>query len=173
MIGLDGSGKTTILNRLKYGQYMRTVPTIGFNCETIHSRTRSFQVWDIGGQDKTRPLWRSYTRSTDAIIFVVDCTDKERMEEAKLELARIAKITERFSIPIMVLANKQDLPSSVGQATLEYALGVKNIGSHVGWAVRYCCAVTGEGLEKVLSDMQMRIDNKRTKRILGSPLQTK
>ena len=85
------------------------------------------------------------------------------MEEAKLELARIAKITERFCIPIMVLANKQDLPSAVGQAALESGLGLKNIGSHVGWAMRYCCAVTGEGLEEVLSDVHMLIENKRTK----------
>ena len=84
MIGLDGSGKTTILYRLKYGQYARTIPTIGFNCEKIISKTGSFHLWDIGGQDKTRPLWRSYTRCTDAIIFVVDCSNKERMEEAKL-----------------------------------------------------------------------------------------
>ena len=91
MIGLDGSGKTTILYRLKYGQYARTIPTIGFNCEKISSKTGSFHLWDIGGQDKTRPLWRSYTRCTDAIIFVVDCSNKERMEEAKLELMKISK----------------------------------------------------------------------------------
>jgi small GTP-binding protein len=168
MIGLDGSGKTRILYRLKYGQYTRTIPTIGFNCEKIHSKSGSsnrstFNLWDIGGADKTRPLWRSYTRCTDAIIFVVDCTDRERMEEAKLELIKIAKLTERYSIPIMVMANKQDLPSAVDQTTLEKGLGLKNIGSHVGWAVRFCCAVTGEGLEEALDDVLELIENKRTK----------
>ena len=56
---------------------------------------RIFNIWDIGGQDKTRPLWRSYTRATDAIIFVVDSSDKERLEEAKLELQRISRLDER------------------------------------------------------------------------------
>ena len=55
---------------------------------------RIFNIWDIGGQDKTRPLWRSYTRATDAIIFVVDSSDKERLEEAKLELQRISRLAE-------------------------------------------------------------------------------
>ena len=85
------------------------------------------------------------------------------MEEAKLELIKIAKLTERDSIPIRVMANKQDLPSAVDQTTLEKGLGLKNFGSHVGWAVRFCCAVTGEGLDEALSDVQMLIENKRTK----------
>jgi len=98
MIGLDGSGKTTILFRLKYGQYTNTVPTIGFNCEKVKTRLgKVFNIWDVGGQDKTRPLWRSYTRCTDAIIFVVDSSDCDRFEEAKLELLKIAKLTERYS----------------------------------------------------------------------------
>jgi len=85
MIGLDGSGKTTILYRLKYGQYINTSPTIGFNCEKVKtSFGKVFNIWDVGGQDKTRPLWRSYTRCTDAIIFVVDSSDSDRLEEAKL-----------------------------------------------------------------------------------------
>ena len=76
---------------------------------------RIFNIWDIGGQDKTRPLWRSYTRATDAIIFVVDSSDKERLEEAKLELQKICKSTvgsaagvrNKNSIPVLVLANMQ------------------------------------------------------------------
>ena len=67
MIGLDGSGKTTILYRLKYGQYINTVPTIGFNCERVKgslggSKGATFLIWDVGGQEKIRPLWKTYTR---------------------------------------------------------------------------------------------------------------
>ena len=99
---------------------------------------RIFNIWDIGGQDKTRPLWRSYTRATDAIIFVVDSSDKERLEEAKLELQRISRLaerqikkeklanikkcnrlTERQAVPVLVLANKQDLPTAVDLPGLE------------------------------------------------------
>ena len=67
MIGLDGAGKTTALYRLKFDQYMNTVPTVGFNCERVKgtvgkSRGLTFLIWDVGGQEKIRPLWRSYTR---------------------------------------------------------------------------------------------------------------
>lgn len=94
-LGLDSAGKTTVLYRLKLGQYLNTVPTIGFNCEKIRGTGKAakgvqFLVWDVGGQEKLRPLWRSYTRCTDGIVFVLDSVDVERMEEAKIELMRTA-----------------------------------------------------------------------------------
>lgn len=94
MLGLDSAGKTTVLYRLKFDQYLNTVPTIGFNCEKIRGTGKAkgvqFLVWDVGGQEKLRPLWRSYTRCTDGIVFVLDSVDVERMEEAKIELMRTA-----------------------------------------------------------------------------------
>lgn len=94
MLGLDSAGKTTVLYRLKFDQYLNTVPTIGFNCEKIKltkgGKGVQFLVWDVGGQEKLRPLWRSYTRCTDGIVFVLDSVDVERMEEAKIELMRTA-----------------------------------------------------------------------------------
>jgi len=162
MIGLDGSGKTTILYRLKYGQYINTSPTVGFNCEKVKtSFGKVFNIWDVGGQDKTRPLWRSYTRCTDAIIFVVDSSDSDRLEEAKLELLKIAKLTERYSVPIMVLANMQDLPLAQDLAQLEKGLGLKDLGRNVGWAVKSCCAVTGEGLQEAFASLQELIVAKK------------
>ena len=91
-LGLDSAGKTTVLYRLKFDQYLNTVPTIGFNCEKVRGTGKAkgvnFLVWDVGGQEKLRPLWRSYTRCTDGIVFVLDSVDVERMEEAKIELMR-------------------------------------------------------------------------------------
>ena len=120
-----------------------------------------FNIWDVGGQDKTRPLWRSYTRCTDAIIFVVDSSDGDRFEEAKLELLKIAKLTERYAVPILVLANKQDLPLARDLGKLEKELGVKDLGRNVGWTIKSCCGVTGEGLEEAFSSLQELIVKKR------------
>ena len=52
MVGLDAAGKTTILYKLKLGEVVTTIPTIGFNVETVEYKNISFTVWDVGGQDK-------------------------------------------------------------------------------------------------------------------------
>merc|ERR1712159_562979 len=82
MVGLDAAGKTTILYKLKLGEIVTTIPTIGFNVETVEYKTISFTVWDVGGQDKIRPLWRHYYQNTQGIIFVVDSNDQERIDDA-------------------------------------------------------------------------------------------
>merc|ERR1712228_976404 len=96
MIGLDAAGKTTILYKLKLGDVVTTIPTVGFNVETVEYKNISFTVWDVGGQDKIRPLWRHYYQNTQAVIFVVDSSDKERIDginnqdhSAKDELERM------------------------------------------------------------------------------------
>ena len=66
MVGLDAAGKTTILYKLKLGEIVTTIPTIGFNVETVEYKNISFTVWDVGGQDKIRPLWRHYYQNTQA-----------------------------------------------------------------------------------------------------------
>ena len=85
MVGLDAAGKTTILYKLKLGEIVTTIPTIGFNVETVEYKNISFTVWDVGGQDKIRPLWRHYFQNPQGLIFVVDSNDRERIQEAKEE----------------------------------------------------------------------------------------
>ncbi|KAH8403594.1 hypothetical protein KR222_002701 [Zaprionus bogoriensis] len=132
MLGLDSAGKTTALYRLKFDQYLNTVPTIGFNCEKVQcnmgkAKGVHFLVWDVGGQEKLRPLWRSYTRCTDGILFVVDSVDTERMEEAKMELMRTAKCPDNQGVPVLILANKQDLPNACCPKELEKLLGLNEM----------------------------------------------
>ncbi|XP_001352348.2 ADP-ribosylation factor-like protein 4C isoform X1 [Drosophila pseudoobscura] len=136
MLGLDSAGKTTALYRLKFDQYLNTVPTIGFNCEKVQgtigrAKGIHFLIWDVGGQEKLRPLWRSYTRCTDGILFVIDSVDTERMEEAKMELMRTAKCPDNQGVPVLILANKQDLPSACGAKELEKLLGLNELQNPV------------------------------------------
>lgn len=86
VVGLDAAGKTTILYKLKLGEIVTTIPTIGFNVETVEYKNICFTVWDVGGQDKIRPLWRHYFQNTQGLIFVVDSNDRERIAEAEKEL---------------------------------------------------------------------------------------
>ena len=91
MVGLDAAGKTTILYKLKLGEVITTIPTIGFNVETVAYKNISFTVWDVGGKDKIRPLWRHYYQNTQAMIFVVDSNDRDRVDESREELARMVR----------------------------------------------------------------------------------
>merc|ERR1719197_1833660 len=89
MIGLDAAGKTTILYNLKMGEVVTTIPTVGFNVETVEYGRLRMQVWDVGGQDKIRKLWRHYYHGTQGLIFVIDSADRNRVADARLELTKI------------------------------------------------------------------------------------
>merc|ERR1712014_351254 len=89
MVGLDAAGKTTILYKLKLNEVITTIPTVGFNVETVEYKNIRFTVWDIGGQDKIRKLWRHYYQNTQAVIFVIDSNDWDRIEDAREELAKM------------------------------------------------------------------------------------
>ncbi|RXG71120.1 ADP-ribosylation factor-like protein 4A [Armadillidium vulgare] len=121
----------------------------------------SFLVWDVGGQDKLRPLWRSYTRGTDGIVFVVDATDGERLEEARIELLRTLRIPEHNGVPILILANKQDLPRARDGPTVEKLIGVSELGSSQLFHVQPACAITGEGLEEGLEKLYEMVCKRR------------
>lgn len=129
----------------------------------------NFLVWDVGGQEKLRPLWKSYTRCTDGIVFVLDSVDVERMEEAKMELIRTVKSPENASVPILVLANKQDLPGAREPKELEKLLGLNELGAGAGgapntghlWHVQPACAITGDGLQEGLEVLYEMILKRR------------
>lgn len=89
-----------------------TATSIGFNVETVEYKNISFTVWDVGGQDKIRPLWRHYFQNTQGVIFVVDSNDRERVSEAREELQRMLNEDELRDALLLVFANKQDLPVS-------------------------------------------------------------
>ncbi|KNC79873.1 ADP-ribosylation factor-like protein 1, partial [Sphaeroforma arctica JP610] len=107
ILGLDGAGKTTILYRLQVGEVVTTIPTIGFNVETVTYKNLKFQVWDLGGQTSIRPYWRCYYANTDAIIYVVDSADRDRMSISKQELLSMLEEEELRSSTLLVFANKQ------------------------------------------------------------------
>ena len=127
MLGLDAAGKTTILHKLRLGEVVTTIPTIGFNVETVVHKNITFVTWDVGGKDKIRPLWRHYYEGTSALIFVVDSHDHDRMSAqgtARDELARMLGEDELRGCPLLVLANKQDLPSSMRASRIAEVLGL-------------------------------------------------
>merc|ERR1712096_373873 len=132
------------LYKLQLGEVVTTVPTIGFNCETVEYRNVKFTVWDIGGQEKIRRLWRYYFQGTQGLIWVLDSSDRDRMEDAREELWALLDADELKDAKLVVFANKQDLPHALKPDEVASKLGLHQL--HRPWFVQGSNAQTGDGL---------------------------
>lgn len=119
----------------------------------------SFTVWDVGGQDKIRPLWRHYFQNTQGLIFVVDSNDKERILEARNELHRMLSENELQGATLLVFANKQDLPNAMSISEVTDKLGLHALRQR-RWYIQSACATTGEGLYEGLDWLSNNISRK-------------
>ncbi|CAL8288407.1 unnamed protein product [Lota lota] len=114
LVGLDSSGKSTLMTRLLTGKLMDTSPTVGFNVGTLDLDNKvSMTLWDIGGQRNMRTNWRYYLEHCKALVFVVDSSDRERMPEAQKVLQKLLSEEKLKGVPLMVLANKKDLNNTL------------------------------------------------------------
>ncbi|CAG9318821.1 unnamed protein product [Blepharisma stoltei] len=145
MLGLDAAGKTTILYKLQLGEVAVTIPTVGFNVERVEYKNISFIVWDMGGQDKIRPLWRYYYENIQGIIFVVDSNDRDRIGIAREEIQKLVTEPLLRDTVILVLANKQDLDNSMNASEVADKLYLHSIRGKKWW-IQSTCATSGEGL---------------------------
>ncbi|KAE8283394.1 ADP-ribosylation factor 1 [Larimichthys crocea] len=143
---------------LKLGEIVTTIPTIGFNVETVEYKNISFTVWDVGGQDKIRPLWRHYFQNTQGLIFVVDSNDRERVGEAKEELMRMLAEDELRDVVLLVFANKQDLPNAMSAADITNHLGLSSLRQRL-WYIQSTCATSGDGLYEGLDWLSNQLKN--------------
>jgi len=150
LLGLDNAGKTTILYHL-IGKPAQTVPTIGFNVETVKFDPLEFVVWDVSGQDRLRTFWRHYYRGTSGVIFVVDSNDTARLELVKKELHGILKEEELQNAVLIILANKQDLPNALPVEGIAKALALDELKDNHKWTVQATVASKGTGLKEGLT----------------------
>jgi len=146
MIGLDDGGKTTILYKLKLGEVVNTIPTIGFNVEIIKKGKLEFVVWDVGGQEKIRTLWRHYYGDTFAIIWVVSSFDRSRIEESRKELDIVLSDRDLQDVPLLVFANKQDLLNTLNLTEITEKLNLNSLTGIRKWKIQGCSATSGDGL---------------------------
>lgn len=156
MVGLDAAGKTTILYKLKLGDIVTTIPTIGFNVETVEYKKLTFTAWDVGGKDKIRPLWRHYLQNTQALIFVVDSNDRARMEDCKDELHRMLAEDELKDAALLVYANKTDLPNALNVAEVTDKLELHSLRLRA-WYIQPSSATTGDGLYEGLDWLSQKL----------------
>ncbi|XP_005107065.1 E3 ubiquitin-protein ligase TRIM23 [Aplysia californica] len=145
-LGLDGAGKTSILFKLKQNEFIPTIPTIGFNVETVEYKNFKFTIWDVGGQHKIRPLWKHYYFNTQAVIFVVDSSNRERLDEAQGELVKLVHEKELKDASLLIFANKQDVDGCVTIEEITDQFGLLKLCCNRSWHLQACDGMSGHGL---------------------------
>jgi ADP-ribosylation factor protein 1 len=142
MLGIEATGKTTLLYRMKLGEVVTTIPTIGFNVETISSRKGDVTVWDVGGQPAIQRLWRHYFQGTETLIYVADAaSDGARFAEMKAALLNIVGEEELKDARFVIIATKQDLPNAKSVSEVVQLLDIPNILNGRPWTAVPCCAM--------------------------------
>ncbi|XP_054152949.1 ADP-ribosylation factor-like protein 2 [Oppia nitens] len=160
VLGLDNSGKTTILKKLN-GEDVHTIsPTLGFTISSFEHKNLKLNVWDVGGQKSLRAFWRNYFEATDGLIFVVDSSDTLRLNDAKEELKNLLQEERLLGATLLVLANKQDLSGALNCQTICELLEVDSIKTH-HWKIVGSSAYTGlnllSAIDWLLDDIASRI----------------
>ncbi|GMT14972.1 hypothetical protein PFISCL1PPCAC_6269, partial [Pristionchus fissidentatus] len=146
LLGLDNAGKTTLLKKLSSEELTNVTPTKGFNVKTINSHGITLNVWDIGGQRAIRPYWTNYYPGTHAVIYVIDASDTKRFDETHVELNELLEEEKLSKVPLLVLANKQDLINAASADHISLSLGLSNVRDRP-WQIQPCVAMSGEGVQ--------------------------
>ncbi|NXP43620.1 ARL11 protein, partial [Heliornis fulica] len=151
MLGLDFAGKSTLLYKLKSGWAVETCPTVGFNVESLQTPCRiSFTLWDVGGQGSLRASWPDYLEDINTLIFVLDSTDTGRLPEAAAALEEVLSHPSMADVPVLLLANKQEVPGALSPAELGERLRQGRL-VRCHWVLQGCSAHTGQGLKEALT----------------------
>jgi len=146
VLGLDNAGKTTVVKKLKGESVSGISPTLGFDISTMTFGAYTINFWDVGGQSTIRAYWRNYFEATDGIIWVVDSADVSRLAACREELERLLHEERLAGATLLVLANKQDLPTALKSHDIVRHLGLDAHDSAIGhnrhWQVAACSATT-------------------------------
>jgi len=159
---LDNAGKTTILRTLASEDINQITPTQGFNIKSVQSSGFKLNVWDIGGQRRIRPYWRNYFENTDVLIYVIDSTDRNRFDETGQELQELLDDDKLSGVPLLVLANKQDLFSAAKASDIADGLQLAQLRGRT-WQIQACSAKKNEGVEDGLQWVMRTCANKNKK----------
>ena len=145
VLGLDNSGKTTILRSISEENIKNIKPTEGFNMKNLAVEGVSLCVWDLGGQTVLREYWSNYFDNTSALIYVVDSADEKRLEESGVELKKLLNEEQLKNVPFLIFANKQDIEIALPPDEISDALFLDKINDR-NWNIVACSAVTKDGL---------------------------
>ncbi|KAI8897731.1 ADP-ribosylation factor-like protein 6 [Globomyces pollinis-pini] len=145
-LGLDNAGKTSLLHQLRSRMSLSDpIPTVGLEVQRVSYKNLILTFVDMSGQGSYRNLWQLYFNSSNAIIFVIDGTDKERMSVVHDELENIVNFKSTKNSPIVFFVNKMDLSTCISPSECVEILGINRIKDR-NWTIFACSALTGDGI---------------------------
>lgn len=155
VLGLDNSGKTTIITRLMGQDTGQVFPTIGFQIHTLAWGEYNISAWDVGGQTTLRGFWSNYFDKLDVIVWVIDSSSIERLEELYQELREKVILQDQLvGTYFCVMINKIDLVGEEQRDEIRYAveqrLGLLRELPSEKYTIQMVSGVSGEGLEAVM-----------------------
>lgn len=140
VLGLDNSGKTTVVKSIMGQDVNETSPTLGFTINTLKHGDYTINMWDIGGQTTIRSYWRNYFEQTDGVVWVVDSSDKLRLQDCKEELHNLLKQDKLAGSTLLVLCNKQDIEGALTPNQIRDVLELNSITTR-HWMIMPCSAI--------------------------------
>ncbi|CAJ0959452.1 unnamed protein product, partial [Mesorhabditis belari] len=161
LVGLQNSGKTTFVNVIASGQFTEDmIPTVGFNMRKITKGNVTIKLWDIGGQPRFRSMWERYCRGVNAIVFMVDAADEDKLEASRNELMQLLDKPQLDGIPVLVLGNKKDLPGSLDELQLIERMNLSAIQNR-----EICCySISCKEKENIDITLQWLIQHSKSQR---------
>ncbi|CAI9729713.1 ADP-ribosylation factor-like [Octopus vulgaris] len=151
MLGLDDAGKSKSLYYMKLNQEIKTLPTLGFNVEQIELDRTNVIIWEVGGHKKSRAQWHHYYSNTIGLIYVVDSSDTLRMEESCKEFLAVIQHPEMQGVPVLILANKQDMSSAISTAAISDYFMLDTTLKDRNWFILSVSSVSGFGFTEALT----------------------
>lgn len=160
-VGIDNAGKTTIIDIFTKHKMTKTIPTVGVNLEQVTFSEIDFHlnILDMGGQKNFRLLWVDYLNTVDIVLYVIDASDHERLDEALKEFQNMLILTEANDIPILVLINKIDLPDTLSALEIGQKLSKISELHKRDWNIIETSAVTTKGIIEMFKWTYSKITN--------------
>lgn len=164
LLGLDFAGKSSFVKYLQVGEISKTTRTMGFNVESVKKEGLEIDLLDIGGQGTFRTtLWPKFLeRGADCILYIVDATDRDRLLVNEEEFGRLLNFPTIKGVPIVILANKQDLPDALSCGEVALGLKILELSNELrSFQVFPTSMKTGEGIDEVVSYLKSIAEKKK------------
>ncbi|XP_074084129.1 LOW QUALITY PROTEIN: ADP-ribosylation factor-like protein 8B [Macrotis lagotis] len=162
LVGLQYSGKTTFINVIASGQFSEDmIPTVDFNMRKETTGNVTIKILDIGGQPRFQSMWEWYCRGVNAIVYMVDAADREKIEASRNELHNLVDKPQLQGIPVLVLGNKRDLPNALYEKQLIEKMNLSAIQDR-----EICCySISCKEKDNIDITLQWLIHHSKSRRI--------